>query len=161
MEVIEDSIRMAVDQAGSNPEVIFFRPNAPRPPLPYTSIEFLTQSGEINDWEEFRSDTEMIHMFGYREFTYTINCYGDNAFDEANQIQGKIRTYSVRQTLMSLARITIWRMAPPRDLSQLIDSSYEKRASFDIVFNVPLEDGSTVDDVGYFDTVTDVTGTIT
>jgi hypothetical protein len=35
----------------------------------------------------------------------------------------------------------------------LVDDEYEERASFDISIQVNLEDGSTEDNAGYFDTV--------
>jgi hypothetical protein len=152
---IEDSIRQAMILAGSNTRVIFFRPNAPRPKLPYTSIQFLTITGEgsSGDIPVFNHETNIVEYYGCREIFYTINCYGDNAFDEANKIKGAFNKITVRDKLKELAGISVWRMDPVRDLSTLLDSSYESRASFDIVFNVLLEDGSTTEDLGYFTTV--------
>jgi hypothetical protein len=150
---IQDSIRSAVLAAGDNTSVIFYRPNAPRPELPYTSIQFLLNAGEIDDIEAFDQTDNMVKLFGNREVTYTLNFYGDNALDEANTVQGKIRTTTVRQILAENVSIRIWRMEQVRDLSLLMDSGFEERAAFDIVFNIPMEDGSTIQDLGYFDTV--------
>lgn len=151
--VIQDAIRDAVVLAGSNTSVIFFRPNAPRPALPYTSIQYLSNVGEINDFEEFDQDDNMVKVFGNREVTYTLNCYGDNALDEANKLQGSLRTTLVREKLAENVAIRIWRLEQILDLSLLIDSGFEERAAFDIVFNIPMEDGSTEQDLGYFDNV--------
>lgn len=153
---IQDSIRNAVLLAGSNTRVIFFRPNAPRPQLPYTSIQFLTNLGEINDFEEMDQTDNLVKTYGNREVTYTLNCYGDNALDEANRLQGGLRTTIVRAELANLAKIRIWRMEQVRDLSILVDSDFEERAAFDIVFNIPMERGTTAQDLGYFDTVDDI-----
>lgn len=151
--VIQDAIRDAVLLAGSNTSVIFFRPGAPRPALPYTSIQYLSNVGEINDFEQFDQTDNLVKLFGNREVTYTLNCYGNNALDEANKLQGSIRTTTVRAKLAENVAIRIWRTESIRDLSLLVDSGFEERAAFDIVFNIPMEDGSTVQDLGYFDTV--------
>jgi len=151
--VIQDAIRDAVLLAGSNDSVIFFRPNAPRPALPYTSIQYLSSVGEINDFEQFDKEDDLVKVFGNREVTYTLNCYGTNALDEANKLQGSLRTTTVRAKLAENVAIRIWRTESIRDLSSLIDSGFEERAVFDIVFNIPMEDGSTTQDLGYFDTV--------
>ena len=153
---IQDSIRDAVLLAGSNTRVIFFRPNAPRPQLPYTSIQFLINAGEINDFEQMDQADNLVKTYGNREVSYTLNCYGDNALDEANKLQGGLKTYSVRQVLAETVPIRVWRMEQVRDLALLIDSGFEERAAFDIVFNIPMERGTTSQDLGYFDTVEEI-----
>ena len=150
---IQDAIRGAILLAGTNTSVIFFRPNAPRPELPYTSIQYLSNVGEINDFEAFNQDTNMVDTYGNREVTYTINCYGTNALDEVNTLMGTVRSTSVRQKLREDVDIKIWRTESIRDLSLLMDSAFEERAAFDIVFNIPMENGSSAQDLGYFDTV--------
>jgi len=150
---IQDSIRNAVIAAGTNTRVIFFRPNAPRPQLPYTSIQYLSNVGEIGDFEEFDQDDNQVKTFGNREVTYTLNCYGDNAIDEANTLQGSLRSTTVRAILAATVAIRIWNLEAIRDLSLLVDSGFEERQAFDIVFNIPMENGTTSQDLGYFDTV--------
>ena len=150
MTSIEDKIRDYLLDIGTNTRVIFHYPNAPRPELPYTSIHFLGQSGMINDNEVFDNDDDLVHFLGCREMLFSINCFGDNAFDEVNTIQGG------RQKLSGMAALnphSVWSMTTTRDLSSLIGDEFEKRAQFDITFNVLLEDGSTTEDRGFFDTV--------
>ena len=153
---IQDSIRDAVLLAGSNTRVIFFRPNAPRPQLPYTSIQFLSNVGEINDFEQMDQVDNLVKTYGNREVSYTLNCYGDNALDEVNKLEGSLRTTSVRAKLAETVAIRIWRTEAIRDLSILVDSGFEERAAFDIVFNIPMERGTTSQDLGYFDTVEEI-----
>lgn len=153
---IQDSIRDAVLLAGSNTRVIFFRPNAPRPQLPYTSIQFLSNVGEINDFEQMDQADNLVKTYGNREVSYTLNCYGDNALDEVNKLEGSLRTTSVRAKLAETVAIRIWRTEAIRDLSILVDSGFEERAAFDIVFNIPMERGTTSQDLGYFDTVEEI-----
>jgi len=150
---IQDSIRDAVLAAGTNERVIFFRPNAPRPQLPYTSIQFLSNVGEIGDFEEFDPEDNLVKTWGSRAVTYTLNCYGDNAIDEVNSLQGSMRSTTVRAILAETAEIRIWNLEAIRDLSLLLDSGFEERAAFDILLNIPMENGTTSQDLGYFDTV--------
>jgi hypothetical protein len=153
---IQDSIRNAVLAAGTNERVIFYRPNAPRPQLPYTSIQYLSNVGEIGDFEEFDQDDNQVKTFGNRAVTYTMNCYGDNAPDEVNTLQGSLRSTTVRAILAETVKIRIWNLEAIRDLSLLVDSGFEERAAFDMLLNIPMENGTTSQDLGYFDTVDDI-----
>ena len=152
MQTIEDSIRNAMLAAGSNTNVIFHYPNAPRPEFPYTSIQYLNTSAYIDDNEQFDLSDDLVKTFGVREMFFTINCFGANARDEANQLQARLNLLVNRDILSQLAGITIWRMEPVIDLTALVDSDFEIRTVFDIVFNVPLVDGE-AEDYGYFDSV--------
>jgi hypothetical protein len=153
LTVVEDALRLAVLSAGSNVRVIFFRPNASRPELPYTSIEYLTESEVINDWDEFDQINEVNQILGYREEQFTINCYGSNAFEQARKIQGKITVQTIRDTIRETVSASILSVGGVRNITPLVDSGYENRATFDINMLVNVEDGSTTDDTGFFTTV--------
>lgn len=150
---IEDAFRTAVLLAGSNTNVIFQFPNAPRPTLPYSSIQYLAVSPEINDWEIFDEDDEVNRTFGFRDVTMTLNCFGDNARTEAQTLQGNLRKQTVRDAMRENIGISIMTMTGITDLTALVDNAYEQRTSFDVTLNVNIEDGSTEDNTGFFDTV--------
>jgi predicted RNA binding protein with dsRBD fold (UPF0201 family) len=153
---IEDAVRDGILLAGSNTNVIFNKPNAPRPSLPYTSIEYLTVSAEINDWDEFDIVENVNKHYGFREIVMTINCFGPNARNESQSIQGHLRNQTIRDTMRENIGISVLSFSAITDLTALIDSDYEERTSFDIIFNVNVEDGSTEDDTQFFDTITPV-----
>ena len=95
----------------------------------------------------------MNRQYGFRDITFTINCFGDNARQEASILQGSLRKQSIRDSLRASFSASIMNLTPITDLTDLVDDEYEQRASFDILFNANLEDGSSADDTGYYDTV--------
>ena len=153
LTTLEDAIRSAVIDAGTNTNVIFHFPNAPRPAFPYTSIQYLGVGEEINDWDIFDTTDNVNKQYGFRDITFTINTYGDNARQEASQLQGSLRKQTIRDSLRSIFSASIMNMTPISDLTDLVDDEYEQRASFDILINANIEDGSSEDDTGYYDTV--------
>ena len=150
---LENAFREAVLAAGTNSEVIFHFPNAPRPAFPYTSIQYLSVSEEIDDWNEYDNDDDLLRYFGYRNLVFTLNCFGDNAKQEASNLQGSLRKVSVRTALRETISAAITSVSAVQDLTELIDDEYEQRASIDVTLNVNMEDGSTTDDPGYYNKV--------
>ena len=153
LTAVENALRTAILSAGSNTRVIFYRGNGPRPALPYSTIEYLTESPVINDWDEFDQDNDVNKILGYREELFTVNCYGLNAFEEARIIQGKITVQTIRDAIRTAISASILSVSGIRNITPLVDSGYETRATFDINMFVNVEDGSTTDNTGYFNTV--------
>lgn len=153
MQTIKTALRNAVLSTGANTEVIFYFPNAPRPALPYTTINDVSLEPEIDDWTEFDTTFDANKSYGYRNILFSINTYGDNAMDEANRIIGGIRNQLVRDQFRADCNGTLLATEAPTNLTELLDSSYEKRATFDIIVSALLEDGSTQENTGYFDQV--------
>ena len=153
---IEDAVRGAVLLAGLNERVIIKYPNGPRPELPYTSIYKLTGSKPIDDWEVLNTDTNLVETYGYREFIFQLDFYGDNALDEASRVQGRLFSQAVRQALQLNVPCSILDATPLNNTPVLLDADFEDRVTFDITLMVAQEDGSTTDDLGYFDTVNTV-----
>lgn len=149
---IESAILSAVLASGSNTRVIFFHPNAPRPKLPYTSIQLLNIGPEVNDWGDFDTVGETHKYYGYRELEFSISFYGDNAKQESIDFQGSIRKQEVRDALRLDANISVLSTTSPTNTTVLIGGEYEKRFTIDILINAPIEDGSTSESTGYFDT---------
>jgi len=151
LQTVDDALRQSILSAGSNTNVIFYYPNAPRPEFPYTSIQSLSDGLEIEDWTDFDNNDDLNKTYGYRNLIYTLNFYGDNARQEASVVQGNIRKQSIRQQLRADANSSIRTTTVPLDLTQLVDSDFEKRFTLDITLNVPVENGTSVDDTGYYD----------
>lgn len=152
MSTIRSELRTAVLSAGSNTNVIYFYPNGPRPEMPYTSIQHLSISGELNDWDIFDKVNDLNRMYGYRDIVFTINTYGAGAHSEAMMIQGNIRKQTIRDVLRETVQCSIIELSTITDLTSLVDSDFEERATFDLTLSVLVEDGSSTDDTGYFDT---------
>jgi hypothetical protein len=150
---LRSALRSAILTAGSNSTVIYAFPNGPRPELPYTTIQYLSESNPVDDWSEFDLDTDTNKNYGYRDVIYSINCYGSNSLQEASQIKGSILQSSIRETLRADVSAAIHDIGPLNNTTVLVDTSYEERATFDIRLFVNTEDGSTEESTGYFDTV--------
>lgn len=162
IETIEPEIYACALLAGENQRVIFYYPNAPRPLKPYTSYMYrgMTTPQII---KIFDKDAEVYKLYSCNEVTYQVDCYSDNrtqALDEANRLIAGWIKQSTRWRLAENIPIGIWRTTDPVNTTTLIDSDYETRATFEIVFNISIEDGSSTDDVGYFDQVGPILRTI-
>lgn len=152
-ESIENAIRSGVLLAGSNTRVIFQFPAGPRPVLPYSSIQYLAVTPETDDWNIFDQDDNLDKYYGFRHITMTVNCFGENARTESQTLQGNLRKQVVREAMREDIGLSILSLTGIQDLTTLIDNEYEQRTSFDVLMNVNIEDGSSSDDTGYFDTV--------
>lgn len=153
---LEPAIREAIIAASGfdGEKVIFHYPNAPRPDFPYISIKFMNRSMVINDWQTLEED-DLLHQYGNREVVYTITCYGDGAIDTINALDGKLYTQNVR-TILEQSSAAILKSQIVYNDYVLVNSHWEERSKIDITFNCYIENGSTTEDVGVFESV-DVT----
>ncbi len=150
---IEDALRGAILLAGQNDRVIIKYPNGPRPELPYTAIYKLSGSKPIDDWEVLNKNTNQVETYGYREFVFQLDFYGDNALDEASRVQGRLFSQTVREALKINVPCSILDATALNNQPVLLDAEFEDRVTFDVTLMVAQEDGSTSEDLGYFDTV--------
>lgn len=154
---LEPTIREAIIAASGfdGEKVIFHYPNAPRPDFPYIGIKFMNRSQVINDWQVLDIGDELLHQYGNREVVFTITCYGDGAIDTINALDGSIYTQNVR-TILEQASAAVLRSQIVFNDYVLVNSHWEERAKIDITFNCYVENGSTTEDVGVFESA-DVT----
>jgi len=150
---VQDSFRTAVLSAGTNTNVIFFFPNGPQPELPFTTIRTLSIGRQANDWTEFDKTDNKNKTYGFRDVTFSVNTYGPNALNEASTLQGNLHKQSISEALQSTVSMCISEISGINDLTQLVDAEFQERASLDVFLNVNIEDGSTEEVLGYFDTV--------
>jgi len=157
-DTIEPVLRAAIVYASglSEDSVIFHYPNAPRPELPYADIQYTRTSKPINDWYDFDSATLLTEWYGTRELDYMVNVYGTGARHIASAMEAKLLLQSTREQMRQAAPISILDIDVV-DLSTVLNnSSWEERCMVKIKLNAYIEDGSTTEDLGYFDQV-DVT----
>jgi len=126
----------AVANVQSAMPVVYLFPNAPRPTVDYVSlyISSVTQIG----WDyvqEPLDNTGISEQVGDREFTLQVQVYGG---DPITTIQN-LRTSLQKQTVLDSLRangIVFANWFPINDVTELIDSRYEQRASMDILFRI-------------------------
>jgi len=155
---IQYAIREGILLAGSNTEVIYWYPDAPRPRLPYTAIEFLSWGAVVNDW--FTTETQNIsgpyRQYGIRELNVRLHWYGSNAYIEGAKCASGLEKLTVREAMSLDNSISILRTNEVVLSSEIVENSYEPRAEMEMVLAVALQDGSDEDGVGYFDFVTPI-----
>ena len=131
--------------------VIFWEPNAPRPLIPYITL-FLNSILAVNqDWTANEADVlGEVEMKGDRQFTLSIQAYGGtDPLTVLENIRSSLQKVSVLDTLRTNG-IVFYESLNISDISDLIDSQYEKRASMDILFAIGQVYSDTT---GYFDNI--------
>lgn len=129
--------------------VIFYEPNAPRPLVPYVSL-FLSSIVSVHeDWSRETTDTSgNVDMQGNRQFTLQIQAYGG---DDPLTILENMKTSLQKQSILDILRvngIVYFSTLNIIDISELMDTQWEKRATLDVLLGI----GQTYKDgVGYFD----------
>jgi hypothetical protein len=130
--------------------VIYLYANAPRPTVDYVSlyISTITQIGW--DWtQDPLDDTGVTQMVGDREFILQVQAYGGDPMT----VMQNLRTSLQKQTVLDSLRvngIVFVNWNPINDITELVDSRFEQRASMDVLFRIA--DVST-DNLGVIDTV--------
>lgn len=130
--------------------VIFYEPNAPRPAVAYVSL-YLTSIVAVNqDWSAPDADIlGAIDMKGDRQFTLQVQAYGGDPLTVLENVRTSLQRETVLDTLRANG-IAFYESLSIGDISDLVDSKFEKRAQLDILFGV----GQTYTDTpGYFDEI--------
>lgn len=155
-DLIKSAVRSGVLLSGSNAQVIFYFPNAPRPSLPYSAIEFTSWNPIVNDWEMINPETGLVSQYGFRELNVRLHFFGPNAYAEVAKVISGLERDSVRDAMRAICPISILSSSSADLTSELVENSFEPRATVDLVYLVNLEDGTTQTDYGYFTTVSDI-----
>ena len=116
--------------------VIWLYPNAPRPAVDYVSLYISTVTQVGWDWTQDPLDnTGVSSMVGDREFIVQAQAYGG---DPVTVLQN-LRTSLQKQTVLDSLRvngIVFFNWNPINDVTELVDSRFEQRASMDINFRI-------------------------
>lgn len=130
--------------------VIFYEPNAPRPVVPYVSLYMNTVTAINQDWASPNSDIlGNVDMHGDRQFTLQIQAYGNDPLTVLENIRTSLQKQSVLDTLR-VNGIAFYQSLTINDITDLVDSRFERRAQFDALFGI----GQVYQDSpGYFDEI--------
>lgn len=135
---------------GSSIPVIIYEPNAPRPNSQYVTINISSITSYGQDWANSLSTAlGEVQMKGDRLFTVGLQCYGGDTLT----LMENIRTSLQKQTVLDGLRtngIAFYQAFTINDITELVDSRFEKRAQLDVLFGI----GQVyLDTPGFFDTV--------
>jgi hypothetical protein len=130
--------------------VIYYQPNAPRPTIPYLTLYLSTVNAVNQDWTSSSVDVNGVaEMKGDRQFILQIQAYGNDPLTVLENVRTSLQKESVLDTLRGNG-IVFYQSITINDITDLVDSEFEKRAQLDISFAI----GQVYDDtLGYFDTM--------
>jgi hypothetical protein len=116
--------------------VIYLYPNAPRPTVDYISL-YISSVNQIGwDWTQDPLNTSGDSaMVGDREFTLQVQAYGGDPITVMQNLRTSLQKQSVLDSLR-VNGIVFVNWFPINDVTDLIDSRYEQRASMDILFRI-------------------------
>lgn len=134
--------------AASGIDVIWDKPGAPRPAVPYVTLNVSSGPRKVGSPEVRYGGVQDTFTYPMRkEITLTINSYADSGwlatlgdFIDALELPSK-------QELLRNAGLAIIRSENPIDISELLNDQYEGRGSVDII-------------LGYCDNINDVSGEV-
>ncbi len=134
--------------------IIFLYPNAPRPTVPYITLYISSVTSVHQDWSYHKSDPNgVITQKGDRQFVLQIQAYGHNATNDPLTVVENIRTSLQKQTTLGTLRangIAVFNALTINDITELVDSRYERRAQIDILMGIAQ---TYTDNPGYFDQI--------
>jgi hypothetical protein len=134
--------------AASGITVIWDKPGAPRPAVPYVTLNVSSGPRKVGTPEVKYGDVQDTFTYPMRkEITLTINSYADSGWLAT---LGKIidsLDLPTKQQILRDAGLAIINSEDPVDISALLNDQYEGRGSVDIM-------------LGYCDSIEDVSGEV-
>ena len=116
--------------------VLWLYPNAPRPTVDY--VTFLMASVNQIGWDFVPRPTTapgVVTQVGDREFTLTVNAYVGDVMTVMNNLRTSLQKDTVLDTLRANGIVFVsW--FPINDITDLVDSRFEQRATMDILFRL-------------------------
>lgn len=130
--------------------IFYWQPNGPRPAVPYITL-FLQSIVSIGqDWASGSANISgEIAQKGDRQFTLSIQSYGSDPLTVLENIRTSLQKQSVLDTLR-VNGIAFYSALTINDITDLVDSQFERRASLDVLFGI----GQVYTDApGFFDEI--------
>mgnify|MGYP005820921731 CR=1 FL=1 len=137
--------------------------NAPRPTVDYLTI-LISSVVQIGwDWEQNPlMDDGVSEQVGDREFTVQIQGYGGDPISVLQNLRTSLQKQSVLDSLRANG-IVFANWFPINDITELVDSRFEQRASMDILFRIAdiyTEDTGVIETVELEEIFKDPSGTV-
>jgi len=124
--------------SGGSP-VIVYNENSPRPALPYVTL-YLQSLVQIGDDYVPRPDgMGALTIVGDREFTLQVQAYGGDPITLLENMRSSLQKETVLATLRE-DNIVFVQHNPITDITLLLDTEFEARASMDILFRIAQTD---------------------
>lgn len=133
--------------------VIWYNPNAPRPPLPYIALD--TGDFQMIGWDYVSAPNAngAAYMLGNREFNIEIHYYGENGQDVMEKLRSSLQKPDVICLLQEYGLHFVDRLLDVSD-TILLDTKWESRRIFELRFRTSSQGITDPDtfDAGYIET---------
>lgn len=142
----------AIANVPSGMPVIYLNNNAPRPTVDYVTLYLssMVQIGRDYTQDPTSSTSGSSVMVGDREFTLNIQAYSSYPTGDPFTILENLRTSLQTQPVLASLRangLVYVNWFPITDLSVLVDSRFEQRASMDTLWRVAQQYTDTVGNI--------------
>lgn len=130
--------------------IIYWEVNAPRPVIPYVTLQISQVTAVNQDYSAPDSDSSgNIFMKGDRQFTLAVQSYGGDSLTVMENLRTSLQKQTVLDTLRANG-IVFYQSLTINDITDLVDSKYESRSQLDILFGI----GQVyADSPGFFDEI--------
>ena len=143
--------------------VVWYYPNAPRPTVDYVSL-YISSINQIG-WDYTQApldDFGIAQMVGDREFYLQVQGYGGDPMTILENLQTSLQQQTVLDSLRAVG-LVFFNWQPINDITYLVDSRYEQRATFEVMFrlaNIYTDNLGVIDRVELEEIFKDPAGTI-
>lgn len=141
----------------TNVTTIWYNQNAPRPALPYVTMDIREYEMINRDWIAPLDENCDSFFAGNREFTLVINYYGAGAIEALERLQTLGRSYDVQNQLLNSGVVYVNRVAMT-NVAELLDTKWEERYQLEMRFRVSNQ-GITAPETFNVGSIETVTGT--
>lgn len=130
-----------------NEQVIWMEQGAPRPKLPYVGLKIIVGPHSYGDDDMRQSSPGIYSIEGQRSFTASINIFGDKAEEIAGLITNSMSKPTALEALAA-SSIAVLNSTDPQNVSVPLETKFENRMQFDIVFGCVM---AATDNVGFIE----------
>ena len=127
-----------------NTPVIMYYENAPRPPQNYVTINI---SSYVEIGEDYTPRPKInagdVEQVGDREFTVQLQAYGGDAMGTLETLRYSLQKQTILDTLR-VNGLVFAQQFPIVDITELVNSRFEPRASMDVLFRMAQTYGDTL-----------------
>lgn len=130
-----------------NSQVVWTEQGAPRPKLPYIGLKVIAGPRSYGEDDMRQSSPGVYSIEGQRALTVSVQVFGSNAEEISAAI---VAAMSKPTALESLAAsfVSILSNTAPQNLSAALETKFENRVQFDIVFGCVM---AVTDNVGFIE----------
>lgn len=133
---IRDALYTWVESVEGSRPVVWADQDAPRPMGPFTSLRLNTRTKVGHDFVGHATDEGEISVRGNREIVLEVQTFGENALSRAEALRTSLSMPTVWGALSSTAGIAVLWEGDVQNISELEESRYEERGTFDVRLRV-------------------------